>query len=137
MLATRAAWLIGAALVMSLLVPINKRLWSPSYAVITLGTSFAWFALGIRLIDIAGRKRIVAPLVHLGANPIAIYALFMAALAVLDNHARSWFPTIAPFGSLPAGSTLYAVGWLSSAEHTSELQSLMRISYAVFCLKKQ
>src|SRR3546814_10192226 len=86
MLATRAAWLIGAALVMSLLVPINKRLWSPSYAVITLGTSFAWFALGIRLIDIAGRKRIVAPLVHLGANPIAIYALFMAALAVLDNH---------------------------------------------------
>src|SRR3546814_10423525 len=28
--------------------------------------------------------------------------------------------------------------WLSrSEEHTSELQSLMRISYAVFCLKKQ
>src|SRR3546814_10852582 len=26
---------------------------------------------------------------------------------------------------------------LRSAEHTSELQSLMRISYAVFCLKKQ
>src|SRR3546814_8335508 len=25
---------------------------------------------------------------------------------------------------------------LSSAEHTAELQSLMRISYAVFCLKK-
>src|SRR3546814_4480927 len=32
-------------------------------------------------------------------------------------------------------------GWLGftdrSEEHTSELQSLMRISYAVFCLKKQ
>src|SRR3546814_2554834 len=29
-------------------------------------------------------------------------------------------------------------GWLSrSEEHTSELQSLMRISYAVFCLKKK
>src|SRR3546814_3634307 len=30
-------------------------------------------------------------------------------------------------------------GWvpLRSEEHTSELQSLMRISYAVFCLKKQ
>src|SRR3546814_3319952 len=26
---------------------------------------------------------------------------------------------------------------LRSEEHTSELQSLMRISYAVFCLKKQ
>src|SRR3546814_4776786 len=35
--------------------------------------------------------------------------------------------------SLRAG--LRAVG-LRSEEHTSELQSLMRISYAVFCLKK-
>src|SRR3546814_2796109 len=30
---------------------------------------------------------------------------------------------------------LHAV-WPRSEEHTSELQSLMRISYAVFCLKK-
>src|SRR3546814_6443092 len=29
------------------------------------------------------------------------------------------------------------VGGARSEEHTSELQSLMRISYAVFCLKKQ
>src|SRR3546814_5004897 len=28
-------------------------------------------------------------------------------------------------------------GHIRSEEHTSELQSLMRISYAVFCLKKQ
>src|SRR3546814_9650624 len=28
-------------------------------------------------------------------------------------------------------------GCLRSEEHTSELQSLMRISYAVFCLKKK
>src|SRR3546814_335527 len=28
-------------------------------------------------------------------------------------------------------------GWLRSEEHTSELQSLMRNSYAVFCLKKK
>src|SRR3546814_7843346 len=30
-----------------------------------------------------------------------------------------------------------AVGKTRSEEHTSELQSLMRISYAVFCLKKK
>src|SRR3546814_10043084 len=29
------------------------------------------------------------------------------------------------------------LGHLRSEEHTSELQSLMRISYAVFCLKKK
>src|SRR3546814_6375549 len=41
-----------------------------------------------------------------------------------------------------AGMLLMAVwleySWLErSEEHTSELQSLMRISYAVFCLKKK
>src|SRR3546814_9232858 len=30
-----------------------------------------------------------------------------------------------------------AAGYPRSEEHTSELQSLMRISYAVFCLKKK
>src|SRR3546814_8881681 len=30
-----------------------------------------------------------------------------------------------------------AIGLVRSEEHTSELQSLMRISYAVFCLKKK
>src|SRR3546814_6041514 len=35
-----------------------------------------------------------------------------------------------------ARSTIGEDGWpLRSEEHTSELQSLMRISYAVFCLK--
>src|SRR3546814_10234037 len=32
---------------------------------------------------------------------------------------------------------LQPVSWNRSEEHTSELQSLMRISYAVFCLKKK
>src|SRR3546814_7547600 len=32
---------------------------------------------------------------------------------------------------------LLALGMMRSEEHTSELQSLMRISYAVFCLKKK
>src|SRR3546814_1718565 len=30
-----------------------------------------------------------------------------------------------------------ALDWMRSEEHTSELQSLMRISYAVFCLQKK
>src|SRR3546814_1350697 len=31
----------------------------------------------------------------------------------------------------------FRIGTIRSEEHTSELQSLMRISYAVFCLKKK
>src|SRR3546814_6571242 len=34
------------------------------------------------------------------------------------------------------GDEIRAIGFARSEEHTSELQSLMRISYAVFCLKK-
>src|SRR3546814_7567477 len=36
-----------------------------------------------------------------------------------------------------APSLLSGTGLSRSEEHTSELQSLMRISYAVFCLKKK
>src|SRR3546814_10791888 len=36
-----------------------------------------------------------------------------------------------------AGTIAAASGFLRSEEHTSELQSLMRISYAVFCLKQK
>src|SRR3546814_6986775 len=56
--------------------------------------------------------------------------------------------TIAPFGfELRLDKSQYPVFWRvrykrhsqnrRSEEHTSELQSLMRISYAVFCLKKK
>src|SRR3546814_1281653 len=37
----------------------------------------------------------------------------------------------------PTGRRRGRDGCLRSEEHTSELQSLMRISYAVFCLKKK
>src|SRR3546814_8615620 len=43
--------------------------------------------------------------------------------------------------AIDVAATVGAVGFdlhdLRSEEHTSELQSLMRISYAVFCLKKK
>src|SRR3546814_10812307 len=37
----------------------------------------------------------------------------------------------------PAAATVPTASSRRSEEHTSELQSLMRISYAVFCLKKK
>src|SRR3546814_1629989 len=39
------------------------------------------------------------------------------------------------FGAVEAAILVYEAGLSRSEEHTSELQSLMRISYAVFCLK--
>src|SRR3546814_10261540 len=55
---------------------------------------------------------------------------------------RPYLPMI-PHRALPFSWSLHHSGngalssGLRSEEHTSELQSLMRISYAVFCLKKK
>src|SRR3546814_10323990 len=50
-----------------------------------------------------------------------------------------WFPVDPHFYKLPFYHWLPRPlrAKLRSEEHTSELQSLMRISYAVFCLKKK
>src|SRR3546814_5547009 len=57
----------------------------------------------------------------------------------LQDHGRFIVPRWA--NCYGAGSFRYFLGALDlsrrSEEHTSELQSLMRISYAVFCLKKK
>src|SRR3546814_7801764 len=53
--------------------------------------------------------------------------------AAKDSSAVKFTPS---FSALSTGSTK-ALLKFRSEEHTSELQSLMRISYAVFCLKKK
>src|SRR3546814_1678471 len=59
---------------------------------------------------------------------------FLAGLAVAASgllFVRRLFPAA-------AAGEVAAPDWaMRSEEHTSELQSLMRISYAVFCLKKK
>src|SRR3546814_8639740 len=64
---------------------------------------------------------------------------FRAMLHIVGNGAFREFDAVTDL--LPAMSaTRFGVGRRfskRSEEHTSELQSLMRISYAVFCLKKK
>src|SRR3546814_10501591 len=45
--------------------------------------------------------------------------------------------TSRPAALAPTSKVIRLMSSCRSEEHTSELQSLMRISYAVFCLKKQ
>src|SRR3546814_4893326 len=53
----------------------------------------------------------------------------------LRSHAKPTVTVMATTASRPARPSSPHVA--RSEEHTSELQSLMRISYAVFCLKKK
>src|SRR3546814_2705912 len=71
-----------------------------------------------------------APTIKRFVGPILVYRLIKSGsrrehAARIDN------------GCLIARKARHRDEQLRSEEHTSELQSLMRISYAVFCLKKK
>src|SRR3546814_2212996 len=72
-------------------------------------------------------------------NPCCALVQSQNPLRVFRAPLRSSTPR--PFGAPPdsggfSPDRFRARAHLRSEEHTSELQSLMRISYAVFCLKK-
>jgi predicted acyltransferase len=109
-----AAWLMAAGLLMAFVVPVNKRLWTPSFTVLTLGTSCAWLAVFIWLADVLRQRRWIAPLRELGANPIAVYVGSMAARALLDDYRDIW-PRFAPLGNEAAGTLAYGLFWVALA----------------------
>src|SRR3546814_10220767 len=58
--------------------------------------------------------------------------------AVFGAQDAAWADTVAECSrSRPVDGLRHTKRLTRSEEHTSELQSLMRISYAVFCLKKK
>src|SRR3546814_9543913 len=63
---------------------------------------------------------------------------FDTGKAVLSEQAKADLCSAASQAEAMDNALLLVVGYTDrSEEHTSELQSLMRISYAVFCLKKK
>src|SRR3546814_6624593 len=82
-------------------------------------SSLAWaMACALAAMAAAPAAR-AAPAQQTGEIPVCSRSL--GTLAVVESQGRNWW----------SGQRL------RSEEHTSELQSLMRISYAVFCLKKK
>src|SRR3546814_10564116 len=70
--------------------------------------------------------------IMMAVNRCGLLTVVAVALALTALTSLSW-PTVVVYN--PSDSA--PRGWYRSEEHTSELQSLMRISYAVFCLKKK
>src|SRR3546814_1026113 len=74
------------------------------------------------------------------ATSLAAADLVVAVSEGMSAHYRTAYPDLADrvltvMNGVDAGTA--ATRYRRSEEHTSELQSLMRISYAVFCLKKK
>src|SRR3546814_3363413 len=68
-----------------------------------------------------------------GCQPFIACAKLLRRVRMLPSI--SWLPSWTTRPPRMAGSTVVAT--VRSEEHTSELQSLMRISYAGLCLKKK
>lgn len=63
-------WLMGQTV-----VPIVKRIWTPSWAVYSAGWTFAILAVFFAIIDVLGYKGWSWPLVVVGVNSIAMYLM--------------------------------------------------------------
>src|SRR3546814_4103280 len=73
-----------------------------------------------------------------GANPVGGYLhQFRPSLWATASMAIISCSPLCKFFTAASPRTSSSSPMIRSEEHTSELQSLMRISYAVFCLKKK
>jgi predicted acyltransferase len=129
-LAERTNWLfltgsllLAAGMICNTWLPINKHLWTDSFALFMAGLDFIVFAIFVWCVDGLGYKRVVKPFVIMGMNAIAIYMVSELLATVLSAvHVTSgdsiitlhhWiFGTIfAPLGSPANSSLLYALAY--------------------------
>jgi predicted acyltransferase len=90
--AHRALWLWTAgaagslvALAWARVLPINKNLWTSSFALFTAGLAAQMLALCYWLVDVRGWRAWSRPLVAFGRNPLAAYFLSVGLDAVLTR----------------------------------------------------
>jgi len=116
----RLLWWAGVAMIIGLLmapaVPINKRIWTPSFTILTHGIACLYLAILWWAAEIRGKTRAIRPLIALGRNPIFLYVLFTVAHAVLTPVRMSVAAALAGLvgrlaASLMWSGTLTLMAW--------------------------
>jgi predicted acyltransferase len=70
-----ACWLMLLGLLVSIWMPINKRLWTSSYTVFTAGMALLTLAVLYHAVDLKGARKWVYPFVAYGRNAIFAFVL--------------------------------------------------------------
>jgi predicted acyltransferase len=117
----------AAGLAWGRVFPINKTLWTSSYALFMSGLACAALALGVWILDVRGWKRWAAPFLWLGRNAIAAFTLsVLGAIALIaikvsgpEGKPRSLWTTIYRtvfdrFADPRLGSLLFALAYLGA-----------------------
>jgi predicted acyltransferase len=115
----------AAGLVWGSVFPINKSLWTSSYALLMSGLACVSLAACVWVVDVRGWRRWAAPLVWLGRNAIAAFTLStLGAIALIaikvggpEGKPRSFWTTIHRtafdrFADPRLGSLLFALAYL-------------------------
>ncbi|MCC6392976.1 MAG: DUF5009 domain-containing protein [Bryobacterales bacterium] len=113
-LAAAGAGLLSAGLLCGQWLPINKKLWTSSFALFMAGLDFVLFAGFLWIADGLGYKRAFRPLVILGMNAIAVYMaseLLDSAISALDWRMSIYQRVFAPLASPWNASLLYAAAY--------------------------
>src|SRR3546814_7148837 len=117
---------IGTVLFMGSGIAINYA--GPAVVLSYLIASFAAVVMVFSLSEMA--------VVHPTAGSFGTYAeTYLNPWAGFVVRYTYWLAQVVAVGGEAVAAGVYMT--FRSEEHTSELQSLMRISYAVFCLKKK
>jgi predicted acyltransferase len=116
--------LIALGLICDVWLPINKKLWTSSFALFMAGLDFALLAFFVYFVDGRGYKRVAKPAVILGMNAIAVYMLselLSIALGAVRwgqgataNNLQSWLykHCFTPLASPYNASLLWAVAYV-------------------------
>lgn len=107
---------IGIGALWSLVLPINKPLWTSSYVIYTTGFACLLLAAFIWLIDIKGHRKLVSPLLVYGTNPLFVYVLSFCFVTVYlnvpigDSSLYAWlYQQFTSFASPKLASFLFAL----------------------------
>jgi predicted acyltransferase len=116
---------LAAGLICTAWLPINKKLWTDSFALFMAGLDFTVFAIFAWFIDGLGWQKASRPLVIFGTNAIALYMISEGLAELLDAVRvnapggvislqayiyRSWFT---PLASPANASLLYSLAFVA------------------------
>jgi len=106
--------LLAAGLVCDVWLPINKKLWTSSFALFMAGLDFVVFAAFLWVVDQKGYRRWTRPLEILGMNAIAIYMaseMLEMVLSLVGWRDPIYRTVFVPIGSPYNASLAYAVAY--------------------------
>lgn len=86
---------VGAQLDQYTLLPVVKRIWTPSWAVLSGGWVLILLSIFYWLVEILGMRRLVFPLVVVGMNSIVIYLLHSLCAGWITENLHKHLPETA------------------------------------------